>query len=261
MTSGRVTAEIRSRRGLPSRRRRAGLLAAAACSFVLHGVALALSSVWSPAVVEVIADDGLVFVAVNEAATEAPAAAARTAAGGVRPRPLARKRRTHPTAVRGGGRDRARDPRPLEEEQRALALALTVGAVAPPPRRPEVIASPAPPRSEPPGAGLPGPAGGAGGPDGPTLLSPEAAAALRIHEDFPSLPAYLRSRTSLVVVLLQVCVSTGGVARAEGFAPRVDRQVKQIVQEAIATWRYRPHYSEGRPRSFCHRLSLQYHNQ
>ena len=93
------------------------------------------------------------------------------------------------------------------------------------------------------------------------MLSNEAATALRLQEEFPSLPEHVRARQRYLAVDLDVCVSTQGDARAERFRSPVDPEVRRVVGKAIASWRYRPLVSEGVARAFCHRLSLQYHRE
>ena len=243
----------RGRRAGPTGRN-AVLSLAWVCSFVLHAAILALSAAWAAAPIAATVEDGLVFVSIGQLSAEAPSTTALSAPG-IRPRPAAAQKSARSTAVRGGRRDRARDVRARTGDPRAFA-ALATGAAAPPPPqldprspgrseiddRPTPSPTPAPTRA----------------PEVPALLSPASAAALRIAEDFPSMPPHVRARHASLVVELRVCVSPEGTARAEGIGDHVDPAVRRIIEEAIASWRYRPLISEGRARSFCHRLSLQY---
>ena len=235
---------------------RSSLSVALVCSLGLHGVILALSAAWAAIPQQVSVEDGLVFVSLHAPSPEAPSATV-VSAGGIRPRPAARQREAGRTAVRSGGRDRARDPRPRAGNP-GPAPALASGAVAAPPRapalrppareqfQPAIVPEPVPPVPPP--------------PESAERLTPEAAAARRIHDVFPSLPADLRARHALLAVELDVCVSRDGVAHAERIAPRVDREVHRLLTEAVASWRYQPLISAGGARPFCHALSLQYRN-
>jgi hypothetical protein len=120
--------------------------------------------------------------------------------------------------------------------------------------RPGHVSSPAPP---PPAALAPPPAPPLAAPVAPPpSVSPAVAQALRVSDDFPSLPdETVRSRPDLDV---QVCVSAeGSVSEAVILSGPTDPAAARL-RAAILAWRYRPYTPGGRPAPFCHLLRISY---
>jgi hypothetical protein len=95
-------------------------------------------------------------------------------------------------------------------------------------------------------------------PPAPVHVSSGVARALRIYDQFPSLPEPLRNPGARYALLVDVCVSDQGVVSDVTIAQRGAAQLADVLRAAVRTWRYHPLLVNGDARPFCHVLRVDY---
>jgi outer membrane biosynthesis protein TonB len=146
--------------------------------------------------------------------------------------------------------DFARPPSPRPPATRSGRAAR---ARRPPPSRVALASHAQPPASPPPSADAL-----ASTPTTTVLLPPSEARALRIYDDFPDLPASLRSAGVTYNAKVKICISALGTVAEVTVEPGAAPQLAMALVTAIRGWRYRTHLVDGAPTPFCHTMSVDY---
>jgi hypothetical protein len=89
-------------------------------------------------------------------------------------------------------------------------------------------------------------------------VSPGVAQSLRVYDIYPSMPDAMRAAGIAVAVNVEICVANNGAVSEVTMDREAAPALRDVLNSAIRTWRYRPLVMGGNATPFCHDMQLRY---